>query len=58
MGLGGVDAAYQKDMKTPFPWFVPYLSHYWFSRRLRGAWRFSPCTVFGKPKELPFAKEE
>ncbi|KAE9363993.1 hypothetical protein N431DRAFT_390218 [Stipitochalara longipes BDJ] len=56
-GLGSIDNTYSPD-RAPFPFFVPYLCHYWYMRRHKGAWRFSPCTVFGKPKELPFAVEE
>jgi hemerythrin-like domain-containing protein len=58
IGLGSLDVTYAKDQQAPLPWFVPYLCRYWHMRRHRGAWRFSPCTVFGQPKELLFAVTE
>jgi hypothetical protein len=55
---GSLDITYAKDQQAPFPFFVPYLCHYWYMRRHRGVWRFSLYTAFGKPKELPFAVAE
>jgi len=61
MGLGAVDKTFEggKHKKwPPFPWFVPYLCKFWFYGRHKGSWRFSPCTVFGIPRELPFVEVE
>jgi len=57
-GLGSIDRTFEggKHNFPPFPFFVPYLVQYVFARKHRGSWRFSPCTMFGQPKELPFAK--
>lgn len=57
--LGGIDKSFEggKHNFPPFPWFVPYLVHYYFARRYRGSWRFAPCTMFGQRRELPFAKD-
>jgi len=60
-GLGAIDRSFEggKFKKwPPLPWFVPYLVYFWFGRKHKGSWRFSPCTYWGVPKELPFAKEE
>ena len=54
--LGAFDPRFDKEQSSPFPWFVPVLSWLWFSRKNRGSWRFSPLTLFGGKKELPFAK--
>lgn len=56
-GLGGHDRTYEggknKDF-PPLPFFVPYLVDWWMSRKYKGAWRFSPCTVYGIPRPLKF----
>ncbi|KAE9381132.1 hypothetical protein N431DRAFT_440019 [Stipitochalara longipes BDJ] len=52
---GLVDPSFDPNQQSPFPWFMPIISQLWLSRRYKGAWRFSPCTLFGKHKELPFA---
>lgn len=59
-GLGGMDNTFEggKHKWPPLPFFVPYLVKYVYARRFAGSWRFSPCTIFGQPKELPFAVEE
>lgn len=59
-GLGAIDRTFEggKHNFPPFPFFVPYLVNYVFARRYRGSWRFSPCTMFGQPRELAFAKVE
>ncbi|CZR62089.1 uncharacterized protein PAC_11986 [Phialocephala subalpina] len=60
-GLGAIDRTFEGGRHKhwpPFPWFVPYLVKYFFMWKYRGVWRFSPCTVFGEPKELPFVKVE
>jgi hypothetical protein len=60
-GLGANDLTFEggKHAKwPPLPWFVPYLIKYVYFRRYAGSWRFSPCTLFGQPKELPFVVDE
>ncbi|KAF4549127.1 Hypothetical protein D9617_23g005420 [Elsinoe fawcettii] len=36
------------------PFFVPYIIHYAFGRKYRGAWRFNPSTMWRDPKDLAF----
>ena len=36
------------------PFFVPYIIHYWYGRRHRGAWRYNPCTAWRDRRELAF----
>ncbi|RVX66704.1 hypothetical protein B0A52_09517 [Exophiala mesophila] len=36
------------------PFFVPYVIHYWYGGRHRGAWRFNPCTIWRDPRDLAF----
>ncbi|KAF2871449.1 hypothetical protein BDV95DRAFT_572048 [Massariosphaeria phaeospora] len=36
------------------PFFVPYVIHYLFGRRYKGAWRFNPCTMWRDRRELAF----
>jgi hypothetical protein len=36
------------------PFFVPWVIHYVFARRHRGAWRFNPCTMWRERRELEF----
>jgi hypothetical protein len=57
--LGGNDRTFEggKHNFPEFPFFVPYLVNYYYARKYRGAWRFCPCTMFGVPKELEFAKD-
>lgn len=59
LALGCVDKTYEggihKDF-PPFPFFVPYIVHYWYSRKFAGAWRFCPSDFWGRPKELYFCK--
>lgn len=38
----------------PFPFFMPYIVHYLWSRKNKGSWRFLPCDAWSRPKELPF----
>lgn len=60
-GLGAIDRTFEGGRHKhwpPFPWFVPYLVKYFFMWKYKGVWRFSPCTVFGEPKELAFVKTE
>ncbi|KUJ16904.1 uncharacterized protein LY89DRAFT_585163, partial [Mollisia scopiformis] len=61
MGFGGIDRTFEGGKHKhwpPFPWFVPYLVKFFFMGKHKGSWRFSPCTIFGEPKELPFVKVE
>jgi hypothetical protein len=39
------------------PFFVPWVIHYVFARRHRGAWRFNPCTLWRERRELEFGGE-
>ena len=36
------------------PFFVPFVIHYWFARRYRGAWQYNPCTMWRDRRELTF----
>jgi hypothetical protein len=56
MVLGCADRSYEGGIHNfpPFPFFFPYLVDYWFARTHRGAWRFSPCDMYGKPRPLAF----
>jgi hypothetical protein len=36
------------------PFFVPYVIHYVFERKHRGAWRYNPSDAWRDPKELAF----
>jgi hypothetical protein len=56
MVLGCADRSYEGSIHNfpPFPFFFPYLVDYWFARTHRGAWRFSPCDMYGKPRPLAF----
>ncbi|GAM83325.1 hypothetical protein ANO11243_013120 [Dothideomycetidae sp. 11243] len=38
------------------PFFVPWIIHYVFARRYRGAWRFNPCTMWRDRQELAFSE--
>jgi hypothetical protein len=60
MGLGANDRTFEggKHNWPPFPWFVPYMVKYFFARRYKGSWRFSPCTLDGQPRPLEFVAEE
>jgi hypothetical protein len=40
------------------PFFVPYVIHYVFGAKHRGAWRFNPCTAWRDRKELAFKGAE
>jgi len=60
VGLCANDRTYENGKHAnwpPFPFFVPYLVKYYYFRKYKGSWRFSPCDAFGQPKELPFAPE-
>lgn len=55
MVLGARDDSYEGGSAWPdVPCFVPYLVEHWFARKHRSVWRFSPCTVWGKKRELMF----
>jgi len=52
---GGIDNTYEGGASWPgFPVFVPYMVDYLFARKYRSVWRFNPCTIYGKPRPLPF----
>ncbi|KAK3716324.1 hypothetical protein LTR37_006474 [Vermiconidia calcicola] len=40
------------------PFFVPYIIHYLYGRRYRGAWRFNPCTMWRDRRELAFTTDD
>src|SRR5262249_4165301 len=52
--LGWLD---NREWFPPFPWFMPYLVKWWYSRRYRGAWRFCPSDFWGNPRPLIFNEE-
>ncbi|PMD31795.1 hypothetical protein L207DRAFT_640607 [Hyaloscypha variabilis F] len=54
--LGAFDKNFDEDQVSPLPWFMSPLSWLWFSRKHKGAWRFSPCTLWSQPRELQFVK--
>ena len=59
-GFGCVDHAFEDGRHArwpPFPWFVPYLNRFIFSRKHAKAWQFSPCWKF-QPRELSFVAED
>jgi hemerythrin-like domain-containing protein len=47
------DGAYAND--PPLPWFVFLLFKWVWAPKNAQCWRFAPCDVNGKPRELPFA---
>lgn len=58
--MGSRDVTFEHGMHTwpPVPFFVPYLVHYFFERRHRGAWRFSPSDTYGRPRKLAFLPDD
>ncbi|KAH7312948.1 hypothetical protein BKA65DRAFT_149307 [Rhexocercosporidium sp. MPI-PUGE-AT-0058] len=61
IALGANDTTFEGGVHAwwpPFPFFVPYLVKFWYMRKHSGAWRFSPCDVFGRPRELEFLGNE
>jgi hemerythrin-like domain-containing protein len=53
--LGSADKTYEGGNSWPaLPPFMPFLMNWWFSRRRKGAWRFSPCDLYGQPVPLKF----
>ena len=54
--LGSFDVNFEGKATPPsFPWFLPYLVHYWFARQYNASWRFLPCNFWGHPRALPFS---
>jgi hypothetical protein len=54
--FGCHDRTYENaDNFPPVPGIFRYLVHYYFARRHRGAWRFSPCDMWSTPRPLLFA---
>mgnify|MGYP003636511221 CR=1 FL=1 len=46
MVLGTCDAGYEGGCVWPgLPGPVMSLVHYWFERKYKGVWRFSPCST-------------
>ncbi|KAF2683152.1 hypothetical protein K458DRAFT_443755 [Lentithecium fluviatile CBS 122367] len=59
MALGSFDKTQPGCENFPLvPFFLPYLSAYWLSRKHRGAWRFCPCDEWGQPRPLQFLSPE
>ncbi|KAF1852047.1 uncharacterized protein K460DRAFT_383294 [Cucurbitaria berberidis CBS 394.84] len=54
--FGTADRSFKGGMHNipSVPSFVPYVIHYWFAKRHRGAWRFNPCTMWRDRRELAF----
>ncbi|PMD22662.1 hypothetical protein NA56DRAFT_570060, partial [Hyaloscypha hepaticicola] len=48
------DGWHQTTWPPPVPWFVPYIFRWIYLPKHKGAWRFSCCDWYGKPKELEF----
>ncbi|KAH7130280.1 hypothetical protein B0J11DRAFT_248338 [Dendryphion nanum] len=58
LALGCADrTAVGSEGFPPIPFFLPFLCAYVFSRKHKGAWRFSPCDAWGKPQPLQFVGE-
>ncbi|ROV92482.1 hypothetical protein VSDG_06726 [Cytospora chrysosperma] len=56
--LGTADKTYEGGNEfPPLPWFLPYLVKYWFAAG-NGAWRFSPCDFWGRPRPLAFGPSQ
>ncbi|KAF1985214.1 hypothetical protein K402DRAFT_357706 [Aulographum hederae CBS 113979] len=57
--FGTADRSFEGGMHDfpSVPFFVPYIIHYLFGRRYRGAWRFNPCTMWRDRRELAFKGE-
>ena len=58
--MGCVDRTYEGGMHKdfpPWPFFIPYLVHYWLGRTHQGAWRFCPSDMWGQPRPLQFTAE-
>lgn len=52
--LGCADKTYEGGNEFPAaPKVLPYLVKYWYTRNT-GAFRFSPCDFFSKPRPLLF----
>jgi len=59
-GLGCLDRTFEDGFHKsfpPFPFFIPPLIKYWFSRKHKGAWRFLPSTLDGIPRPLEFGPD-
>ncbi|KAF2010555.1 hypothetical protein BU24DRAFT_60701 [Aaosphaeria arxii CBS 175.79] len=54
--FGTADRSFEGGMHNfpPVPFFVPYIIHYVYGRKYRGAWRFNPCTIWRDPRDLAF----
>jgi len=53
--LGCADKTYEGGNPfPPLPFFIPYLVQYWFAAKNKGAWRFLPCDMWGRPRPLMF----
>jgi len=55
--FGTADRTFENEDWPEVPMPVRYLVHYWFERKHRGVWRFSPSTTFGEPRPLTFGGE-
>ncbi|CAI6285932.1 unnamed protein product [Periconia digitata] len=54
--FGTADRGYEGGIHDfpSVPFFVPYIIHYLFGMKYRGAWRFNPCTIWRDRRELAF----
>ncbi|PVH98118.1 hypothetical protein DM02DRAFT_58619 [Periconia macrospinosa] len=54
--FGTADRGFENGMHDfpSVPFFVPYIIHYLFGLKHRGAWRFNPCTIWRDRRELAF----
>ena len=59
LAFGCIDKGFEGGQLKfpPAPGFVNYVVNYWFARKHRGAWRFNPCDMWGKPRPLFFMPE-
>ncbi|KAG4424775.1 hypothetical protein IFR04_002123 [Cadophora malorum] len=58
MVLGTCDAGYEGGCVWPgLPGPVMSLVHYWFERKYKGVWRFSPCSTWGEKRPLAFTEK-
>lgn len=58
IALTNIDSTFEHPyhVKTwpPFPWYAAVIFRWFYVPKHKGAWRFSCCDWYGKPKELEF----
>lgn len=58
MVLGLRDKTFQGGNNWPvMPWYAPYMVDWIFAWKHRGAWRFLPSDIHGKPRHLAFVNK-